>query len=331
MSADAASATKDASYYANARPDIVRRCRGRGARARRRLRRGNVGALAARGGRDARRRRSRSSARAGRARPRAARPRRRRRRSSRRSTSSATSASTRSSASTCSSTSSTPRRCCARLRDVAAPGARLQVSVPNARHFSLVWDLVVHGTFGYTECGHRDSTHLRWFTRRDIVAAGRGRGLARRARSHPALGRTEALDRLTRGRSTEFTGRAVVRARAAGDAPPRDERPRRARRRAARARRQPVGPAAVGGAGRRLRRRRCSCRTTTSTTSARCAAAAVPGARRSAGGCRGGRRAALATRAVGERYLGLERRCCAAPTSSTPPSWATGSRGRRRG
>jgi O-antigen biosynthesis protein len=55
------------------------------------------------------------------------------------------------------------------LRSVAAPGARLHVSIPNARHFSLLLDLVFRGTFGYAEFGHRDATHLRWFTRRDIV------------------------------------------------------------------------------------------------------------------------------------------------------------------
>ena len=28
----------------------------------------------------------------------------------------------------------------------------------------------MRGTFGYTEFGHRDATHLRWYTRRDLVA-----------------------------------------------------------------------------------------------------------------------------------------------------------------
>ena len=55
-----------------------------------------------------------------------------------------------------------------RLGVLAAPGARLHISVPNARHYSLVRDLVLRGTFGYTEWGHRDATHLRWFTRRDM-------------------------------------------------------------------------------------------------------------------------------------------------------------------
>jgi 2-polyprenyl-3-methyl-5-hydroxy-6-metoxy-1,4-benzoquinol methylase len=91
-----------------------------------------------------------------------------------------------------------------RLRGHAAAGATLQVSVPNARHYSLVKDLVFHGTFGYADWGHRDSTHLRWFTRRDIVALVERAGWAVAGTSVPPLGRSAALHRLTRGWSSEF-------------------------------------------------------------------------------------------------------------------------------
>jgi 2-polyprenyl-3-methyl-5-hydroxy-6-metoxy-1,4-benzoquinol methylase len=97
-----------------------------------------------------------------------------------------------------------PEKILRELHRVAAPGARLQVSLPNARHVSLVKDLVFKGTFGYTEWGHRDRTHLRWFTRRDIVEAMERNGWAVQRVSHPELNRSRALDRLTRGRSTEF-------------------------------------------------------------------------------------------------------------------------------
>ncbi len=90
------------------------------------------------------------------------------------------------------------------LRGVAAPGGRLKVSVPNARQVGLVYDLVVRGTFGYTEWGHRDRTHLRWFTRRDIVDVVGRAGWRVDGVSHPPLGRSRPLDRVTRGRSTEF-------------------------------------------------------------------------------------------------------------------------------
>jgi 2-polyprenyl-3-methyl-5-hydroxy-6-metoxy-1,4-benzoquinol methylase len=97
-----------------------------------------------------------------------------------------------------------PERVLRDLHRVAAAGARLQVSLPNARHVSLVKDLVFKGTFGYTEWGHRDTTHLRWFTRRDIVEAMERTGWAVQRVSHPELHRSRGLDRLTRGRSTEF-------------------------------------------------------------------------------------------------------------------------------
>jgi 2-polyprenyl-3-methyl-5-hydroxy-6-metoxy-1,4-benzoquinol methylase len=97
-----------------------------------------------------------------------------------------------------------PDKVLAALRTAAAPGAHLHVSVPNARHFSLIADLVLRGTFGYTEWGHRDSTHLRWFTRRDIVALIEAAGWRTQAVAHPSLHRSRLLDALTRGRSTEF-------------------------------------------------------------------------------------------------------------------------------
>ena len=104
----------------------------------------------------------------------------------------------------------------AELRRRAAPGGRLHVSVPNARHVSLMRDLIFRGTFGYTDWGHRDRTHLRWFTRGDIVAAIEAAGWTVEDVSHPQLHRSAGLDRLTRGRSTEFlVGQWFVLARAA--------------------------------------------------------------------------------------------------------------------
>jgi 2-polyprenyl-3-methyl-5-hydroxy-6-metoxy-1,4-benzoquinol methylase len=91
------------------------------------------------------------------------------------------------------------------LRALAAPGARLHISIPNARHFSLVYDLVVRGTFGYTEFGHRDATHLRWYTRRDLVALVGGAGWAVQwTVGDVAGGHNARLDGLTRGKLREF-------------------------------------------------------------------------------------------------------------------------------
>jgi 2-polyprenyl-3-methyl-5-hydroxy-6-metoxy-1,4-benzoquinol methylase len=92
-----------------------------------------------------------------------------------------------------------------RLREVASPDALLHVSVPNARHWSLVRDLLLHGTFGYTDWGHRDRTHLRWFTRADLVALLQSAGWrVDRTQHAPLTSAGRAAERLTRGRSAEF-------------------------------------------------------------------------------------------------------------------------------
>lgn len=90
------------------------------------------------------------------------------------------------------------------LRPLAAPGGRVHISVPNARHWSLVRDLLLRGTFGYTEWGHRDATHLRWFTRRDIEALATGAGLRIERSNGGVFGRNVTVNRLTGGRLEEL-------------------------------------------------------------------------------------------------------------------------------
>ncbi len=79
------------------------------------------------------------------------------------------------------------------LRALAATDARLHVSVPNVRHYSLFRDLVVRGTFGYAPEGHRDVTHLRWFIRADMERLLRDCGwlpIETTTQSFPAVRRT---------------------------------------------------------------------------------------------------------------------------------------------
>lgn len=38
------------------------------------------------------------------------------------------------------------------------------ISIPNVRHLSVLWDLVVHGEWRYREHGILDETHVRFFT-----------------------------------------------------------------------------------------------------------------------------------------------------------------------
>jgi len=98
-----------------------------------------------------------------------------------------------------------PHEVLRRLQDVAADGALLHVSVPNARHWSLVRDLVVRGTFGYTEWGHRDTTHLRWLTRSDLVQLLETTGWHVQGTAHAPLTSAGRLaERVTRGVSAEF-------------------------------------------------------------------------------------------------------------------------------
>lgn len=57
------------------------------------------------------------------------------------------------------------------LRAQIREGGWLLVSLPNARYVGLAKDLMLRGTFGYGQEGHRDWTHLRWFTRADATRA----------------------------------------------------------------------------------------------------------------------------------------------------------------
>lgn len=47
------------------------------------------------------------------------------------------------------------------------PGGLVLISVPNVAHWSIRLDLL-RGRFDYTDCGIRDATHLRWFTRKTL-------------------------------------------------------------------------------------------------------------------------------------------------------------------
>lgn len=91
------------------------------------------------------------------------------------------------------------------LAELAEPRARLHASAPNARHWTLLRDLTLRGTFGYAAAGHRDDTHLRWFTRADLVRLLEECGWSFAA-AWPGRLRapSRALARVTRGLSVEF-------------------------------------------------------------------------------------------------------------------------------
>jgi hypothetical protein len=77
--------------------------------------------------------------------------------------------------------------------------------VPNARHWTLLRDLALRGTFGYTPAEHRDVTHLRWFTPRDLVELLESTGWSVSGVDFGALRQLSRLvARLTRNQTPEF-------------------------------------------------------------------------------------------------------------------------------
>jgi SAM-dependent methyltransferase len=97
-----------------------------------------------------------------------------------------------------------PERTLRDLHRVAASGARLYVSVPNARHVSLLRDLFLRGTFGYREWGHRDRTHLKWFTRGDMLDCLDRTGWEVMTTSSSLVGKSKILNGLTANRLRDF-------------------------------------------------------------------------------------------------------------------------------
>lgn len=59
----------------------------------------------------------------------------------------------------------------AALHSRVRPGTRLAISVPNVRHKSVVFPLLLQGRFEYAEAGIMDRTHLHFFTRSSLNAA----------------------------------------------------------------------------------------------------------------------------------------------------------------
>lgn len=57
-----------------------------------------------------------------------------------------------------------------RLRAKLSPNANIFCSIPNIRQYRILWNLIQHQDFEYTDQGTLDRTHLRFFTRRTILS-----------------------------------------------------------------------------------------------------------------------------------------------------------------
>lgn len=56
-----------------------------------------------------------------------------------------------------------------RLQALLKPGGQIIISIPNVRHFKVLWPLLVKGEWEYQEAGILDRTHLRFFTRKTAL------------------------------------------------------------------------------------------------------------------------------------------------------------------
>jgi len=56
-----------------------------------------------------------------------------------------------------------------RLGRLVAPGGRIIASLPNVRHATVLWPLLVRGDWEYGSSGILDRTHLRFFTRKSAI------------------------------------------------------------------------------------------------------------------------------------------------------------------
>lgn len=63
-----------------------------------------------------------------------------------------------------------PEELLKRVRTKLNRNGRIFCSVPNLRQFRILWNLLQHQDFEYTEQGILDRTHLRFFTRRTLLS-----------------------------------------------------------------------------------------------------------------------------------------------------------------
>lgn len=89
------------------------------------------------------------------------------------------------------------------------PGGRVLVALPNVRHVSVLWDLLLRDDFRYQASGILDRTHLRFYTRTSAQRMLQGCGL-QLLRSEPEFGggKSIMLNRLTLGRASGFAAYA---------------------------------------------------------------------------------------------------------------------------
>lgn len=61
-----------------------------------------------------------------------------------------------------------PYAALSRIHSWMESSGTLLISIPNVRHLSVIWQLVVKGDWKYTEAGIMDRTHLKFFTSKSL-------------------------------------------------------------------------------------------------------------------------------------------------------------------
>jgi 2-polyprenyl-3-methyl-5-hydroxy-6-metoxy-1,4-benzoquinol methylase len=74
-----------------------------------------------------------------------------------------------------------PERALRYAKLLLSAGGMILASIPNVRHFPVLWQLGVRGSWEYEDCGILDRTHLRFFTKSSILKMFQDEGYAVRS------------------------------------------------------------------------------------------------------------------------------------------------------
>lgn len=99
----------------------------------------------------------------------------------------------------------------ARLKTYLRDGGRVVSSIPNIRNWRVLTSLVFRGRWDYTASGILDSTHVRFFTKRNMVEMFRNAGYAVEEVTHVDFGpKSRMINRLFLGFGEEFLVRQYI-------------------------------------------------------------------------------------------------------------------------
>ena len=102
-----------------------------------------------------------------------------------------------------------PELVLARAKMWLREGGRMLVALPNVRHVSVLWDLVLKGEFRYRSSGILDQTHLRFYTRRSAVRfLGENGLLVKLAAAEFGGNKSKLLNRLSLGAGADLAAYA---------------------------------------------------------------------------------------------------------------------------